>query len=134
MVMQSQAAESRRVKGFTLIEVLVVLSIIATLLTLVAPRYFEIVARSKETTLKHDLIGMRDAIDKYYSDTGNYPDALDDLVAKKYLRAIPEDPITGSDKTWVITPPDSTEVSGSVYDMHSGSPAIAQDGSNYAEW
>ena len=117
-----------------MIEVLVVLAIIATLLSLVTPRYFEAVERSKETTLKHDLIGMRDAIDKYYSDTGNYPDALDDLVAKKYLRAIPEDPITGSNSTWVVTPPVSLEVNGSIYDIHSGSPAIAQDGSNYADW
>lgn len=122
------------IKGFTLIEVLVVLAIIAILLSMVSPRYFEAVERSKETTLKHDLVGMRDAIDKYYSDTGNYPDTLDDLLSKKYLRAIPEDPITGSDKTWIITPPTDTNVNGAVYDIHSGSPDVAKDGSNYADW
>ncbi|BCM25644.1 type II secretion system pseudopilin OxpG [Methyloradius palustris] len=134
MVMQNKHAGFNTAEGFTLIEVLVVLAIIATLLSMVAPRYFETVERSKETTLKHDLIGMRDAIDKYYSDTGNYPDTLDDLVNKKYLRTIPEDPITGSNSTWVVTPPVSLEVNGSIYDIHSGSPAIAQDGSNYADW
>ncbi|WP_221763709.1 type II secretion system protein [Methyloradius palustris] len=132
--MQNKHAGFNTAEGFTLIEVLVVLAIIATLLSMVAPRYFETVERSKETTLKHDLIGMRDAIDKYYSDTGNYPDTLDDLVNKKYLRTIPEDPITGSNSTWVVTPPVSLEVNGSIYDIHSGSPAIAQDGSNYADW
>src|SRR5450830_290517 len=134
MVMLTKNTGFNTAKGFTLIEVLVVLAIIATLLSMVAPRYFETVERSKETTLKHDLIGMRDAIDKYYSDTGNYPDTLDDLITKKYLRAIPEDPITGSNSTWVITPPVSLEVSGSVYDIHSGSPDVAKDGSNYADW
>ncbi|MGZ8252161.1 MAG: prepilin-type N-terminal cleavage/methylation domain-containing protein, partial [Methylophilaceae bacterium] len=69
-------------KGFTLIEVLVVMVIIATLLSLVAPRYFETVERSKESTLKHDLIIMRDAIDKYYSDTGTYPDSMEDMVQR----------------------------------------------------
>src|SRR5450830_1865603 len=134
MVMLTKPTGFNTAKGFTLIEVLVVLAIIATLLSMVAPRYFETVERSKETTLKHDLIGMRDAIDKYYSDTGNYPDALDDLVAKKYLRAIPEDPMTGSDKTWAITPPVNSNINGSIYDIHSGSPELAKDGSNYAEW
>ena len=82
--------------GFTLVEILVVLAIIATLLSLVAPRYFQTLDRSRETVLRHDLTVMRDAIDKYYSDTGVYPDTLDDLVERRYLRAVPVDPTTGN--------------------------------------
>ncbi|MFA6178720.1 MAG: prepilin-type N-terminal cleavage/methylation domain-containing protein [Candidatus Methylopumilus sp.] len=121
-------------KGFTLIEVLVVMVIIATLLSLVAPRYFETVERSKESTLKHDLIIMRDAIDKYYSDTGTYPDSMEDMVQRKYLRAVPEDPVTGRTDTWVFSPPVDINIRGAIYDIHSGAEGIASDGTNYADW
>lgn len=121
-------------KGFTLIEILVVLAIIATLLSLVAPRYFSVIDRSKETTLKHDLITMRDAIDKFYSDKNTYPDSLDELVQLKYLRAIPEDPITESTTTWVLVAPVDVEAKGSIYDIYSGATQIASDGSSYADW
>ncbi|WP_230347112.1 prepilin-type N-terminal cleavage/methylation domain-containing protein [Methylobacillus methanolivorans] len=120
--------------GFTLIEVLVVLAIIATLLSLVTPRYFSSIDRAREHSLKHDLIVMRDAIDKFYSDTGRYPDTLFDLVQRKYLRAIPEDPITESTETWLLVPPDDANIPGQVYDIRSGSEAMALDGSYYAEW
>ncbi len=122
-----------KTKGFTLIEILVVLAIIATLLSLVTPRYFNTIDRSKETTLKHDLITMREAIDKFYSDKNAYPGSLDDLVQHKYLRAIPPDPITESSATWIITPPD-IDVRGTVYDIHSGATDIASDGTPYASW
>lgn len=121
-------------KGFTLIEILVVLAIIATLLSLVAPRYFHSLQRAKENTLKHDLITMRDAIDKFYSDRNSYPDQLDELVQYKYLRAIPEDPITESNVSWVIVPPTDIESKGSIYDIQSGSQGISVDGSPYASW
>lgn len=121
-------------KGFTLIEVLVVLAIIATLLSLVAPRYFDTISRAQETSLKHDLITMREAIDKYYADNAAYPDTLDDLVQGKYLRSIPEDPITKSAQTWTFTSPPDQEIKGSIYDIHSGSADIAADGSAYADW
>lgn len=124
----------RLTKGFTLIEVLVVMVIIATLLSLVAPRYFETVERSKESTLKHDLIIMRDAIDKYYSDKGAYPDTLEDLVQHKYLRAIPEDPVSGRTDTWTVIPPVDINIKGAIYDIHSGAEGMASDGSNYADW
>lgn len=120
--------------GFTLIEILVVMVIIAILLSLVAPRYFETVERSKESTLKHDLIIMRDAIDKFYSDTGKYPDSLEDMVQRKYLRAIPEDPITGRVDTWAYSPPEDINIQGTLYDIHSGAEGTASDGSNYADW
>ncbi|MEZ0231593.1 MAG: type II secretion system protein [Methylophilaceae bacterium] len=122
------------VKGFTLIEVLVVLTIVATLLSLVTPRYFETVERSKEASLRHDLAIMRDAIDKFYSDSGTYPNTLEDMVERKYLRAIPEDPMTESKETWLISPPPDPSFRGEVFDIHSGSPDIASNGSNYADW
>ena len=119
--------------GFTLIELMVVLAIIATLLSLIAPRYFHSVDKSKEAALKADLSGMRDAIDKYYGDNAKYPESLDDLVARKYLRHIPPDPITGSDKTWVLVPPEDTD-KGGVYDVKSGAEGAASDGTSYREW
>jgi general secretion pathway protein G len=120
--------------GFTLIEMLVVLAIIATLLTLVAPRYFQTLDRSRETVLRHDLNVMRDAIDKYYSDTGVYPDTLEDLVQRRYLREVPVDPVTGSWETWLLLPPVDPEATGNIYDVRSGSPEVAEDGSYYADW
>jgi general secretion pathway protein G len=122
------------IRGFTLIEILVVLAIIAILLSIVTPKYFHSIDRSKETMLKHDLLAMREAIDKFYSDKNVYPESLEDLVANKYLRAIPPDPITESTKTWLITPPPTTEDKGAVYDIHSGAQYLAEDGTLYASW
>lgn len=123
----------RRTSGFTLIELLVVMAIIATLLTIALPRYFGSVQKSKEAALHQDLTLMRDALDKYYGDTGKYPETLDDLVAKKYLRAIPPDPITESAVTWVIIPPDEAG-KGSVFNIKSGAPGNAENGMPYSEW
>jgi len=118
--------------GFTLIELLVVMAIIATLLSIVAPRYFNSLDRSKETVLRQDLNIMRDAIDKFYSDTGKYPATLDELAQRRYLRAIPVDPLTESAETWVvISPPNDTE---GVYDVRSGSAETARDGTLYETW
>ncbi len=119
--------------GFTLIELLVVMAIIATLLSLTMPRYFHSVDKSNEVALRADLKGMRDAIDKYFGDNAKYPDTLDDLVVKKYLRNIPPDPITGNNQTWVLVPP-SGSVKGKVYDVKSGAEGTAIDGTLYAEW
>ncbi len=119
--------------GFTLIELLVVMAIIATLLSIAVPRYFHSLEKSKEAVLKEDLNIMRDAIDKFYGDNGKYPDALDDLVSKKYLRAIPPDPITDSATSWVVTPPEDA-LSGSVYDIHSGATGNGRDGQPYIAW
>ena len=126
-------AVRRRHSGFTLIELMVVLAIIATLLSLIAPRYFHSIDKSKEAALKADLNGMRDAIDKYYGDNAKYPPALEDLVARKYLRGIPPDPITGSNRTWILVPPDDPE-KGGVYDVKSGAEGMAADGTPYAQW
>lgn len=119
-------------RGFTLVELLVVMAIIATLLSIVAPRYFHSLDRSKETVLRQDLNIMRDAIDKFSSDTGKYPDDLAELVEKRYLRAIPVDPLTESADTWIAVPPPGAV--GGVFDVHSGSPEQAKDGTFYGAW
>src|ERR1700710_1806223 len=94
-----------RPSGFTLVELLVVLAIVALLLGVAAPRYFGSLERSKETVLRDNLFQVRESLDHYYADTGKYPDKLDDLVARHYLRAPPVDPVTGSATTWVLVPP-----------------------------
>lgn len=119
--------------GFTLIELLVVMAIIALLLSLAAPRYFGGVDKAKETVLRENLHLMRDALDKYYGDHARYPDALDDLVAKKYLRSIPPDPITDSNKTWVVVPPADPQ-KGGVFDIKSGASGHGKDGTPFNTW
>jgi general secretion pathway protein G len=119
--------------GFTLIELLVVLAIIALLLTVAVPRYFGSLDRSKEAVLKEDLHQMRGAIDKYFGDRGKYPETLDALVAEKYLRSVPVDPITEKKDTWVAVPPQDPQ-KGGVYDVKSGAPGRASDGSAFADW
>lgn len=122
-----------RRKGFTLIELLVVMAIIATLLTIALPRYFGSVEKSKEVTLRQSLNVMRDAIDKYYADNGRYPEKLEDLVEKRYIRAIPLDPITESTETWVLVPVPGAMAQGAVYDVKSGAKGNAADGKPFAE-
>ena len=120
-------------RGFTLIELLVVMTIIGVLLTIASPRYFRTVARSKETVLKHDLSVMRESIDKYYADLGQYPDALPMLVEKHYIRSVPVDPFTKSAETWVLLASDDPDHPG-VRDVHSGSPDSGFDGSPIVSW
>jgi general secretion pathway protein G len=122
-----------RNKGFTLIELLVVMAIIATLLTLAMPRYFHSVDKSKEAVLRQNLAETRRALDKFYGDNARYPDSLEELVSKRYLRSLPQDPLTESTTTWEIVAPENGE-SGAVYDLHSGAPGNAQDGSPYRGW
>ena len=119
--------------GFTLIELLIVFAIIGVLLTLALPRYFGSVEHSKETVLKENLYQMRDAISRYYSDKGRYPESLDALAADRYLRQVPLDPITESAATWQIVQPADAQRSG-IYDVRSGAPGKARDGTDYAQW
>lgn len=122
-----------RKTGFTLIELLVVMAIIATLLTLVAPRFMGSIDRAKETALKENLNTLRQSIDKYYGDTNSYPATLQALVDKRYIRKVPIDPITDRDDTWQTDAPPDREQSG-VYDVHSGAPGKGADGRPYSEW
>lgn len=119
-------------KGFTLIELLVVMAIIATLLSLAVPRYFQHVERSKEVVLRENLAAIRDAIDQYHADTSTWPDSLESLAKSRYLRSLPQDPITERADTWLeTTPPDG---STGIFDIHSGADGVALDGTRYGDW
>ena len=131
--MVAEGLHLRRLGGFTLIELLVAMVIIALLMSIAVPRYFHSVSKAEETSLKADLSVMREALDKYYADNGRYPDSLDDLVTRKYLRNVPVDPITQSDTTWQLIPPDGGR-KGAVFDVKSGAPGTAADGTSYADW
>ena len=128
----------RRFAGFTLIELMVVMSLIVLLASIGLAVYANSVIRAKESVLKEDLFRMRDGIDQYYADKGKYPGSLQDLVSDKYLRAIPADPFTNSADTWREIPsePDPTNPTAQpgVYDVRSGSDQKALDGTNYADW
>ena len=120
-------------RGFTLIELLIVMAILATLLTVALPRYFGSVERSKEVTLRQSLSVMRDAIDKYYADRGQYPETLADLVQGRYVRSIPIDPVTGHVDSWVTVPPPEGPLSrGGVYDVRSGAQGKSADGREFS--
>lgn len=123
----------RKGKGFTLIELIVVMVIIAMLASLAVPRYFGSLQKSREAVLRENLHLMRDALDKYYGDNDMYPAVLEDLVTRKYLRKIPPDPVTESVTTWVVVAPEDAG-KGGVSDVHSGADGNATDGSPYKEW
>ncbi len=122
----------RRMGGYTLIELMIVLTIIGILVSIAQPNLQKTVIRAKETSLKRSLFVMRDVIDQHYADHGRYPDSLEDLIQKKYIRAVPQDPFTRSGDTWVILPPEGEE--GAVFDVHSGSRLVSLDGVPYHEW
>jgi len=123
----------KKSNGFTLVELLVVLSILALLLTLAVPKYFTSIDKAKDATLKQDLNTLRESLDKYYADNGQYPKTLDDLVEHKYIRKLPVDPITEKNNTWIFTPPEPP-LEGDIYDIHSGSKGMAKDGTRYEDW
>jgi len=143
----------RRLCGaFTIIEMLVVMTAIALLISISAPRYVQHIDRAREITLRQNLHAMRDAIDKFSADQGRYPADLPELVALKYLSELPEDPFTGSKVSWVTSAPTAALVSSmaglapnsasapavntiaGVGDVHSGAPGKATDGTSYASW
>jgi general secretion pathway protein G len=115
--------------GFTLIEMLVVLSVIALLLSIAAPAYLTHVDRARDLALKQDLRTIRDSIDKFHADSGRDPTELSELVTTHYLRELPVDPVTDSATTWV-----PVQVDGGVRDLHSGAPGSGADGTPYASW
>jgi len=119
--------------GFTLIELIIVLAIVATLLSIAVPRYYSSIDRSKEAVLKENLYQMRDAIGKYHADKGKYPESLAALASDKYLRKLPLDPVTDSDSTWIVVPPEDPQ-KGGVFDVRSGAPGKALDGTEFSTW
>jgi len=125
-------------RGFTMIELLVVLSLIVILATMGMTQYRNSVIHAREAVLKEDLFRMRDAIDQYYADKNEYPSTLDALVTDGYMRQVPEDPFTRSKDSWTTEPapsdPSNPTGEPGVYNIHSGSDGTAIDGSKYAEW
>lgn len=125
-------------RGFTIIELLIVLTLIVILAAMGMVNYRNSVQRAKEAVLKEDLFRMRDAIDQYYADKNKYPQTLQDLVSDGYLRDLPKDPMTESADTWQVeaAEPDVNNPTAEpgVYNIKSGSDQTALDGSRYADW
>jgi general secretion pathway protein G len=128
----------RRHNGFTLIETMIVMSLIVVLAGVGLTLYTNSQTRAREAVLSEDLFRMRDAIDQYYADKNRYPASLDALVTEKYMRAIPVDPFTQSTSTWQTTlsegDPANPSAEPGVFDVKSGSDRVALDGRPYAEW
>jgi general secretion pathway protein G len=137
-VMRARVVRRRFDRGFTLIELTVVMALLMILAGMGIAQYRNSVAHAREAVLKQDLFGMRDAIDQYYADKGQYPGTIDALVSDGYMRKIPEDPFTKSSTTWQTVPaepdPNNPTAEAGIYDVKSGSDATALDGTRYAEW
>ncbi len=131
--------KNRYPKGFTLIELMIVLAIMGVLITIAQPNLKKSIIRAREAVLREDLFQMRDAIDQYYADNGKYPSALGDLInpqerARSYLRDIPKDPFTGA-ADWITVAPEGSEGDeGGIFDVHSASPLLALDETAYNTW
>lgn len=119
-------------RGFTLIEMLVVMAILAILLSIITPRYFHQVDRAKESVLRQQLFGMREAIDRFQGQYDRYPASLQELVDSRLLRQIPEDPLTESTETWQLVT--DTRRGEGVFDVHSGAQGEDSHGKPYAAW
>jgi general secretion pathway protein G len=125
-------------RGFTLIEVLIVITLVAVLASMGMATYTNSVQTAREAVLKEDLFRMRDAIDQFYADKNKYPQSLQDLVSEGYMREVPKDPLTDSADTWttVAAEPDASNPAAEpgVYDVKSGAEGVARDGTRYADW
>jgi general secretion pathway protein G len=138
-----RARLARGQKGFTLIELMVVIAIIGILVSMAVPTYKSIVIRAKETVLRQNLATLRDVIDQFYADKGKYPDSLETLASDGYLRRIPVDPMT-EQADWITVPytgaeegqlePTEGQDTGGIWDVHSASDKTAKDGSKYSDW
>lgn len=124
--------------GFTMIEVLVVVTLVVLLASLAMVQYTNSVRRTREAVLKENLFRMRESIDQFYADKGKWPQSLDELVSENYLREVPEDPITLSATSWITVPaepdPGNPTAEPGIYDVKSGAEGQALDGTSYADW
>jgi general secretion pathway protein G len=131
-------AWKRALRGFTLIELMVVMAIISVLLAIALPIYQKSIIRAKESVLRNNLFTLRTMIDEYTIDKQKAPESLQDLVSDGYLRQIPQDPITGSSDTWRVimedTPVGGSTSSPGVFDVRSGSDKTSLEGTNYSDW
>lgn len=127
-----------RRRGYTLIEIVIVMTIISILISIAVPIYQKVILRTRETVLRNNLFTIRTVIDEYTYDKQKGPQSLDDLVQAGYLRQIPEDPITGSNQSWKIIMEDAltsvNQTEPGIYDVRSGSDKKSLEGTPYADW
>jgi general secretion pathway protein G len=132
----TQTGRSRT--GFTMIELMVVMAIVAIIVSIAVPMYQKSIVRSKESVLRNNLFTLRTVIDEYTYDKQKAPQALQDLVSEGYLRTVPIDPITNSDSTWRIVMEDATSATSQnepgIWDVRSGSDQNSLEGTPYSEW
>jgi general secretion pathway protein G len=131
-------SSNKRGRGFTLIELMMVLTVISILVSMAIPIANSAIIRAKEAVLRSNLYTLRTLIDQYTADKLKAPQTLDDLVTAGYLRSLPKDPITDSNSTWQVVMEDVTlfpeQTETGIFDVHSGSTANSSDGTPYNEW
>ena len=132
------APSMRRRRGYTLIELIIVMAIISVLVAIAVPLYQKSLQRTKETLLKNNLFTLRTVIDEYTFDKKKAPQTLQDLVNEGYLRKVPDDPMTGDDRSWREINEDSLtavdQTAPGIFDVRSGSDKISLEGTPYSEW
>ncbi len=137
-ILNGKAVASRRRFGFTFIELMIVMAIIAILMAVALPKYTRSIQRSKESVLKNNLFTLRTVIDEYTYDKQKAPQSLEDLVSDGYLRQVPMDPMTGNAQSWRLIMEDPTNTANQtqpgIFDVRSGSEAVSLEGTPYAEW
>lgn len=125
-------------RGFTLIEIMIVMAIVTVLVSIAVPLYQKGIVRSKESVLKSNLFTLRTVIDEYTYDKQKAPQSLEDLVSEGYLRQIPADPITGNSESWKVIMEDAmtavNQTESGIFDVRSGSDKISLEGTPYSEW
>jgi general secretion pathway protein G len=135
-----RTAAKRRNRGFTLIELMIVISIILILVSVALPAYNQSIVRARESVLKQNLFTLRSVISQYTLDKQKAPQSLDDLISAGYLKQLPVDPMTGHNDTWAPDQEDNTVMTldeqdqGGIIDVHSGSEGVSSEGTAYNTW
>ena len=132
--MRLEISTGVRRRGFTIIEVMVVLAILATLTMLIAPRYIRSLTLARESALRENLTVMRYAVEQHLGDKGIAPVSLEGLVETRYLRQIPQDPVLQRSDAWVVIRANQNDAASGIVDVRSGAPGVASDGSRFADW